>query len=66
MEFGKRGMVATMSGDDRGEYHGWKSEFLSKYAPPPLSTLFYKQDLGHAVSIYLDTIFFASIEHQRV
>lgn len=35
------GVVGTMSGDDRGEYHGSKIWFLSWYVPPPLSRPLY-------------------------
>ena len=49
----KRRLVVIMLGDEKGKYHGCKSNFLSEYAPPLRSTSsLYEQDLGHTVSIY--------------
>ena len=45
----------------QGKYHGIKSKFPSKYAPPSTTApSLYKQDLGQTVSIHGDHPFFLS------
>lgn len=52
-----------MSDEDRAEDHSFKNNFPSNYAITPLSTPLYKQNRGHTVRIYIDSLS-ASVKQQ--